>query len=276
VIQMDSIPSFGRSACTCFSINGKGYIGTGATNGNALTDEWWEFSPDSLNQWTQKINFPGGPRKVAAGFELNGKGYVIAGIDTDLVMHKDVWEYDPIGNSWLPKNNFPGTPRFYAKGMNVNSTGYIMTGWDSTQLYTNDLWKYNEGSDSWTALDTIPAVGRKGVSVFTVNGNIFVTTGINHDNDRLTETWAYGESIGLEKWENGHFKIFPNPSSGEISIFNLSNTVSNSIKIINALGLPVKTFSNITFPIRMELSAGIYFIIYQLNDQDYSQKFIIR
>ena len=76
---------FGGSArmhATGFSVNGKGYIGTGATPGMPWVwfSDFWEYDPDT-DSWTQKEDFPS-TRYAAAGFSIGDKGYICGGDDS--------------------------------------------------------------------------------------------------------------------------------------------------------------------------------------------------
>ena len=48
-----------RQYAVGFSINNKGYIGTGWDMGAGYRDDFWEYDP-ATNSWTQKATFTGG------------------------------------------------------------------------------------------------------------------------------------------------------------------------------------------------------------------------
>ncbi|MCY7410952.1 MAG: hypothetical protein LH473_11815 [Chitinophagales bacterium] len=56
------------AAAVGFSINGKGYVGTGSGT-NFFLKELWQFDPIS-DAWTQKADFGGKGREAAAGFSI--------------------------------------------------------------------------------------------------------------------------------------------------------------------------------------------------------------
>lgn len=73
-----------RSGAASFSINGKGYIGTGLIgNGAPRDNDFWEYDP-SNDTWSQKTNFGGTPRYYATGFSIGNKGYIVCGYDGNL------------------------------------------------------------------------------------------------------------------------------------------------------------------------------------------------
>ena len=58
--QKASMPGTARNSAVAFTVNGKGYLGTGYDGENYLKD-FWEYDPTS-NQWTQQADYPGSGR----------------------------------------------------------------------------------------------------------------------------------------------------------------------------------------------------------------------
>ncbi len=99
--QKANFPPGQRDGVACFSINNKGYVGSGFYQGNVFND-LWEYDP-ALNQWIQKANLPSFSRNLAASFTLNNKGYFGVGKNwTGLPLvttYNDFWEYTPDGST---------------------------------------------------------------------------------------------------------------------------------------------------------------------------------
>lgn len=133
-----------RESAIGFSINDKGYVGTGRTGTTTYRNDFWEYDPVS-NGWTQKADFGGTARYGAVGFSINGKGYIGLGQDTQGYKN-DFWEYDPATNSWTQKSIFGGTARINAVGFTIGNKGYIGTG-NNGDEYFNDFWEYNPELD---------------------------------------------------------------------------------------------------------------------------------
>ncbi len=160
-----------------FSINGKGYMGTGYDPVNGvLMDDWWEYDP-TTDTWTKMADFPGGARQNAVGFSIGNKGYL--GTGTNGAYFKDFWEYDPILNQWTQKTDFGGAPRQGAVGFSINSKGYVATGNETstTVNYYNDLWEFNPSINQWVQKANIPALGRKDATVFVIGSTAYVGCG---------------------------------------------------------------------------------------------------
>ncbi len=75
-----------RELAVGFSINNKGYIGTGLYAG-----DFWEYNP-SIDTWARKADFGGGGRNMAAGFAVGGRGYICTGAGSVI---NDLWTYIP-------------------------------------------------------------------------------------------------------------------------------------------------------------------------------------
>ena len=80
-----------RSYAVGFAINGKGYIGTGASERGER--DFWEYDPQT-DVWTQRADFGGVSRWHAVGFSIENKGYIGTGYDGSGDVG-DFWEYDP-------------------------------------------------------------------------------------------------------------------------------------------------------------------------------------
>ncbi|MBI4931814.1 MAG: hypothetical protein HY841_13690, partial [Bacteroidetes bacterium] len=120
-----------------FSINGKGYAGTGSDAGS--WKDFWEYNP-TTDTWTQKANFGGQSRSMAVGFSIGGRGYIGTGA-SGATYHQDFWEYNPATNSWIVKAPFPGTGRYDAAGFSIGNKGYIGTGYDGGT--NQDFYEWN-------------------------------------------------------------------------------------------------------------------------------------
>jgi N-acetylneuraminic acid mutarotase len=132
-----------RQLAVGFSINGKGYIGTGNSDTKDSFSDFWEYDPIT-DKWTRKADVPGGERVEAFGLSINGKGYIGIG-DSSGVNKKDFWEYDPVLNKWEHKADFGGSPRHRAAGFSMPGKGYIGTGAGDND-YLKDFWEYTPSS----------------------------------------------------------------------------------------------------------------------------------
>lgn len=147
-----------RNAAVGFSIENKGYIGTGHSDGETLKD-FWEFDP-AKNLWERKADFGGVSRSRATAFSINNKGYIGIGGDFfgGLTIYDDFWEYNPQNNIWIKKAHF-ADKRLDAVGFSIAKEGYVGGGAafsSGTAIHKNDLWFYNPSTDKWTKKQIFP------------------------------------------------------------------------------------------------------------------------
>ncbi len=176
-------PSLGRVEAVGFSINNKGYIGTGWDG--VLNNDLWEYNPDT-NNWIQKADFIGGGRGDAVGFSIGNKAYLGTGFNGSVI--KDFWEYDPETNSWWKKADFGGAARRNAIGLSIDDKGYIGLG--KSGSYFTDFWEYIPDSDSWVQKADFPGQSRERAIGFSVGNRGYVGFGWSGETN-LKDFWEY-------------------------------------------------------------------------------------
>ncbi|MDQ3109376.1 MAG: T9SS type A sorting domain-containing protein [Bacteroidota bacterium] len=172
-IQKAGFPGPARHRATAAAVGNRGYMGLGHVNSvfDILYDDWFEYDPGS-DSWTQKANYPGGPRYHAACFTTGNKIYVGTGRNVNANLVNDFYCYNPATNSWTTLTPFPGSGRRGAIAFAINGYGYIGTG-----SYTTDFFRYDPVTDTWTPRAAIPGSGRTSSVAFAINGKGYVTTG---------------------------------------------------------------------------------------------------
>ncbi|HKR05574.1 MAG TPA: T9SS type A sorting domain-containing protein [Bacteroidia bacterium] len=182
-----------RTAAFSFSINTKGYMGTGRDVNSVYYNDFWEFDP-ALNTWTQKADFGGSPRMLGIGFSIAGKGYAGLGGLVSSTVFNDFWEYDPSANLWTQKADFGGTARIYPSCFVIGNMGYVGTGCDSIWAnYYNDFWQYDPVADSWTVKAPVPGTLRADAVGFAIGNSGYIGTGYNGAGS-LQDFWEYSSS----------------------------------------------------------------------------------
>ncbi|HEU4574718.1 MAG TPA: kelch repeat-containing protein, partial [Chitinophagaceae bacterium] len=202
-----------RAYAVGFSINGKGYIGTGS----GYLNDFWEYDPVT-NVWTQKANVGGMGRREAVGFSMNGKGYVGTGFGYDGSFHflNDFWEYDPVTNVWTQKANFGGAARTGAVGFSINGKGYIGTGYNGT--YFKDFWEYDPTTNLWTRKADFPGTARDEAVGFSINAKGYLGTG-GDASFNYNDFWEYDPSAN--SWNQKAF--LPSYSRAGAVGFSINN-----------------------------------------------------
>jgi len=192
--KIADFPGNGRVNAVGFSVNGKGYVGTGYDGDNKLKD-FWEYDP-TANTWTKKDDFLGGARYKAVGFALNNYGYVGTGYGDDSVDKIDFYKFDPTagsGSQWVKVQSIKGSKRRAATAFTYNGKAYVCTGVNNGVNQT-DMWEYDPTADSWTAKidlddDDSWTIVRQGASSLVLDDKAYVFFGTN--SSTLSTVWRY-------------------------------------------------------------------------------------
>lgn len=140
--QKPFFPGISRDRAVGFSINQKGYVGTGYYYDGAphTLNDFWEYDP-STEIWTQKADLPAQERSNAIGFSLGDYGFLGIGSQNQI----DFWSYEPATDTWTQMAFFPGQARLGSLGLAIGNKGFVGLGYyvnGSTPIYLNDFWQY--------------------------------------------------------------------------------------------------------------------------------------
>jgi N-acetylneuraminic acid mutarotase len=147
---LGNYPGTANSFLGSFVIGNYAYVGTGDVDNstNTANASFYQYDP-STDTWTQKGDFPGGPRNSATGFSIGNMGYLGTGLDINGHYLSDFWQYNPASDSWIRKSDFGGGGRFAAAAFSGANQGYMGFGQGADQItpyeLTNvffDLWQY--------------------------------------------------------------------------------------------------------------------------------------
>ena len=99
-----------------------------------------EYNP-SLNQWTQKNDFPGPARSYGVGYSNGEKGYYGLGYNYNgPIFFNDIWEYDPVTDLWTKSAPFTGDARNLPFWFVIDNYVYIGTGYNGNRC-VNDVYR---------------------------------------------------------------------------------------------------------------------------------------
>jgi N-acetylneuraminic acid mutarotase len=202
-----------------FSIGNKGYIATGLdANQTVFLNDLWEYDP-TLNSWTQKADFPGVGRYDAVCFVLDNRAYITTGNSLQTPVN-DLWEYNPNTDTWTQKASFIGPDLEGALGLSINNLGYIITGRSLTPpfQFNNGVWQYNPINDSWIEFDLFPGELRTYSSGFVLNDKGYIISGWFFGLPYLTNWEFTPSSTSTDKHNKQHVFLYPNPSTGVITV----------------------------------------------------------
>jgi len=148
--QLGNFPGTANTLLATFVVGNYAYVGTGVVGliTNTAVASFYQYDP-STDTWTQKGDFPGGPRNSATGFSIGNMGYLGTGLDINGHYLSDFWQYNPTSDSWIRKSDFGGGGRFAAAAFSGTNQGYMGFGQGADQItpyeLTNvffDLWQY--------------------------------------------------------------------------------------------------------------------------------------
>jgi hypothetical protein len=259
-------PGAARRGAVAFTVNGKGYVGTGQS-GAGYTSDFFEYNPGT-NSWAPKAALPATPRTSSIGFAIGNYGYVGTG-DSNSGSTNDFYRYDPATNTWTVRASVGLVTRQEACGFAVNGKGYIGTGDDySSGNNYGDFWEYDPLTDQWIQIPDFDGTARRYLCSFVIGNRAYVGTGTNGTNFR--DFWLYDKILGLlqEQMLNVDPVVYPNPTTDHVTIDikNLPEGVSSDQLDVQIIDLTGKLYSNESFVgtkanvDSKELPNGVYMI----------------
>ena len=162
--QKANLPGGTRYGAVGFSINGKGYIALGASQGyvslktNQTTNynDLWEYNPVT-NKWSKKADLPEDGRADASVFIISNEAYIVLGQGNELFpVKKTSWKYSPEKNEWKQFAEFPGAPRIGAVAFSCKDKGYALGGTNGALKKFEDFWEYNAVKNKWLEKEHLP------------------------------------------------------------------------------------------------------------------------
>jgi N-acetylneuraminic acid mutarotase len=200
---------------TAFELDNKGYVCGGKIGPNQYTNQLWEYKP-SLNQWTQRINFPGGVRYQLCSFSVGMYGYVGAGANQD-VFKKDFYRYNAGLNTWTQISDLPANERGSSCTFSIGGRGYVCMGTDGGLL--DDLWEYNPATDVWLIRAPYGGSERKNAVAFVINGKAYVGTGKGYSGKKGSmHEYTPMLLLGNEELKGNLVSVYPNPAQDILHI----------------------------------------------------------
>jgi len=194
-------------------IGQKFYVGLGNGFKDNVEQDFADFYvfDSQTGGWTQKGDFPGGPREFAQGFSVNGKGYIAMGQNITCEpgclglncckakLQNDIWEYNDATDQWKLVSTIPDFDSnlvIRTKVFVIGSKAYIYC--------EGKLWEFNPSDNSVTPKADCPDQ-LSYPSCFAVNGKGYVATGGHsgltllksvYEYDPATDHWTKKSDFG--------------------------------------------------------------------------------
>jgi N-acetylneuraminic acid mutarotase len=277
--QIANYPGVGGNGvyfATAFSIDSKGYVCCGKIGPNSYSNQLWEYKP-SIDQWTQRANFPGGVRYQLVSFSVGYDAFVGLGANQD-VFKKDFWRYNAGTNEWAAIADLPASERGSACTFTIGPRGYVCLGSDGGLL--DDLWEYNPVSNYWAVRATFGGSERKNAVAFTIAGKAYVGTGKGFSGKKASiEEYTPLDLASIEELDR-LISIFPNPTTDYIQVYFPSEFITD-ITMYSVTGEPCEVspiyLNDFTQIDISSLNAGVYYIRFNniIDNQFISKKIII-
>lgn len=187
-----------------FSINNKGYVGTGygkrlATPGDNVfqNNDFWEYD-QAADKWTRKADFASGKRENVIAFEINGIGYMGLGTNNTYdVNYKDFWKYDAVADKWTRVADYPGGGSFGLSAFAANGKGYAGLGGAAPDLANRDFWEYDPATDKWVKKTDFPGKARAFAGQFAIGNSGYI--GFGSTTTQTAADW-YAYDTTADKW----------------------------------------------------------------------------
>lgn len=181
-----------RNYGVSFSIEGKGYIGTGISPQLEYMSDLWAYDPES-DDWIQKADFEGGGTRGAIGFSIGAKGYIGGGQREGTQEYsEEFYEYDPSTDTWTQKADYPGTSKYITTAFIIGDKGYVGGG------YNDEFWEYDPALDKWTQIASFGGGLRSTPISFSINGKGYVGMGSDNTASAPIDIWEYDP--GTDSW----------------------------------------------------------------------------
>lgn len=178
--KVSDFQGVGRLSAASFTLNNKGYVGTGDT-GNSFgssTDDFWEYNP-ATDSWTEVAKFPLVTDK-GVGFSIGNIGYIYD--------YSSLYAFN--GHSWNRQNSV-SLGAYENIAFSINGYGYFGLGLASQLSGTNVLWKYDPQTGNST-YHVMPNQ-RCGASVFVINDKAYIIGGYTYP-QTLNDVWEFDPS----------------------------------------------------------------------------------
>lgn len=195
-----SYPGPARHHPINFTLDGKGYLLTGSTTSNGVTNDFYEYDPVD-DSWTALPDFPGPARSYAYGAVSEGKAFVGFGLGPGGAYLDDLWEYDPATGDWTELSSCPCTGRVHPTFVIEDQKIFLGLGGDNVTGNLKDWWEYDILTDSWRQLPDLPGSPRHHPFHFAAGGSVY--TGLGHGNGpgiNIYNDW-YRWDLDNESWE---------------------------------------------------------------------------
>lgn len=194
-----------RHSAVAFTIESKGYVGTGMDDAGNYNGDFYQYDPGS-DTWTIIESLKGRKRERAFAFVIGSKAYVGGGLNNDSYT-TDFFEFDPaklgttdgpwtsLENTDDDDNNYDeyiaAVQRYDAVTMVLNDKGraYVATGVTGGAV-SGTVYEFNPDGAEWTEMTSYEGFARSLAVGFVAHDRIYLGTGQNNSS-RYDDIWEF-------------------------------------------------------------------------------------
>ena len=209
-IPIDDFPGDARYGAVAFTVNDKGYVGTGFCESSVYMKDFYCYDP-ATSKWDISTSFGGTKRTEAVAFVIDNVAYVVTGRKSSKVY--DFWKYDgnknpntvvweqlrdisdiDVDNSY--DDDYDDIIRYGGVAFVSGGKGYVTTGGSGgTGRVT---WEYDPSNDTWDKMTAFEGASRGGAVSFSLNDVGYVLTGSNY-----SDIWYFQPNAEQDDDDNG-------------------------------------------------------------------------
>ena len=212
--EITSFDGPSRYGAIAFTINNKGYVGTGYGENSTYLKDFYCFDP-STETWSKSTALGGNKRSEAVVFVINNVAYVCTGYNGGYVY--DFWKYDGNANPdvvvWEQlrdiydsdddesyDDDYDNIIRNNAVAFVSGGKGYVTTGGRGTSGTVT--WEYDPSTDLWDEKTGFEGIGRMGAVSFSLGDYGYVLTG-NSGSHYFSDIWFFQPDAEQDDNDNG-------------------------------------------------------------------------
>lgn len=147
-----------RGEAVSFTLNGRGYVCGGYTEGREMfLEDLWEYNPSS-NTWVERASYPGGRRALMTSFTSDGYAYVGTGsieVNQNEILYSEFYRYDPINDKWTAIAKFPFAGHA-GLSFTLENSGYVGGMLTEDGANNQRFFRYEAVEDRWVEVASFP------------------------------------------------------------------------------------------------------------------------
>lgn len=203
--DITDFPGEARQMAVGFSIGDLGFVGTGSTGTEDLTD-FYKFD-SKTGAWSPIAPFPGKARFGAVAFSLDGIGYVGLGSTKTDAKFSDFYKYDPKEDKWTEIAVPFKYKKAFAFAFVIGTKAYVGGGYANSSSLPEDFYEFD--GKEWKGLADLNRAdasytydARKyNAAAFVIGSNGYVVSG-RSGTSITSSVWKYIPSS--DSWSGIH------------------------------------------------------------------------